>query len=501
MNIHSYFIKFLKRLSFFISNQIIKILKKLNFKEKKNIIKQFNSTKKTLVSIVILLILGIFYLSIPALYNKSKLQSEFKNQLLKKFNINFIFSTNMNYSLLPWPSYSFENVQVFNNVDNKFLDIKKLKINLEITNFFSVKNLTIKDVFLENSKFDIYKEDINFFFKLLDKNFSKAGIRFKDGYIFLKDEKGEVLLINKIKQMKYYYDPKKSKNILSIKNEIFNIPYDAEFIIDKSVKKILSKFNVEILKLKFENEHRYSEKTHQGLVNVFQKNSKGRINYKFEDNLLNFDFIDNKKDNNFNYNGKINLKPFYFESVGNFAKIKISNLINNNSMLIQLLKTETLNNQNLNMSSTIEARKILPYQNLIDLIVDINIKEGLIDIDNTKFNWSNYASFKISDSLIYLSNNHLVLDGILNVKINNYNEIYKFFQTPRNFRKEIENIEFNFRYNFDQEIIVISNIKINDKVDEEVGKILNRLISQENMMQNRIYFKNLINKAIKAYAG
>ena len=500
MNINSYFIKFFNKFNFFKNSLIIKISKKLNFKEKKNIIKQFNSTKKTLVSAIILLILSVFYLSIPVLYNKSKLQNKMENQLSNNYNINFIFSTKMKYSLFPWPSYSFENVQISNN-NKKFADIKELKVNLEIKNFFSMKSLTIKEVFLEDVKFDIYKKDIDFFFKLLEKDFSKSALNIKDGYIFLKDEEEEVLLINKIKKMKYYYDPKKLKNILSIKNEIFNIAYNAEFINDKLEKKLFSRLDIELFRLRFENEHNYSNKIHYGLSNIFQKKNKGRINYIFENNLLSFDFRDQKKENNINYNGKINFKPFYFESEGNFKKIQIFNLIDINSILVQLLKTETLNNQNLNMSSIIKVKKILPYQKFINLLISIKIKEGLIDIDNTKFSWSNYASFKISDSLIYLNNNQLILDGILDIKLDDYNEIYKVFQTPRNFRKEIENIGFNFSYNFDQEIIEISNIKINNKINKTVGKILNKLISQENIMQNRIYLKNLVNEAIKAYAG
>ena len=35
----------------------------------------------------------------------------------------------------------------------------------------------------------------------------------------------------------------------------------------------------------------------------------------------------------------------------------------------------------------------------------------------------------------------------------------------------------------------------------KVGDILNKLVSQENLLQNRIYLKNFINRAIKAYAG
>ena len=93
------------------------------------------------------------------------------------------------------------------------------------------------------------------------------------------------------------------------------------------------------------------------------------------------------------------------------------------------------------------------------------------------------------------------MDGKLKIKINDYNEIYKFFQTPRNFRKEIQTVEFIFNYNFDQSTLNILNIKIDDQNNLRVGKVLDKLISQENILQNRIYLKNTINRAIKAYAG
>ena len=50
-------------------------------------------------------------------------------------------------------------------------------------------------------------------------------------------------------------------------------------------------------------------------------------------------------------------------------------------------------------------------------------------------------------------------------------------------------------------MIDISNIEIDNQKNLKVGDILNKLVSQENVLQNRIYIKNLINRAIKAYAG
>ena len=49
-----------------------------------------------------------------------------------------------------------------------------------------------------------------------------------------------------------------------------------------------------------------------------------------------------------------------------------------------------------------------------------------------------------------MKDNNLFLDAFITININDYNKVYKFFQTPRNYRKQIKKIEFNLNYNFDQ---------------------------------------------------
>jgi len=500
MNKQSYLSKSLKKIILSIDSLIIKNSKKLNFKEKKDKISQFASTKRVFIAIIVLLVLSYSYLSLPILYDKSKLQGEIKNQLLKRYNVDLSFSTDMKYSLFPRPNFTFDNVQILR--DNKRLAIiEEFRINLEINNFFSVKNLEIKDVFLKYARFDIYKKDFNFFIDLLNNDFSKSGIKILDSYVFIKDYEDEVLLINKIDEMEYLYDTKKSKNILYIKNEIFNIPYFIEFYDDKDEKKIFSKIRINILKSIFETKYYYTKDNKRGEIDINKNKNKSKINFSLKDKKLIFNYEDKMKDTNFDYKGTIYLKPFFLDLSGKIDKMDFSSLSHPNSVLLQFLKTEIFNNQNLNVSLNIKTDKILPYQKLIDFLLNFKIKEGLIDIDDSKFSWSNYADFEISDSLIFVNNNNLTLDGKLNVEIKNYNEIYKFFQTPRNYRKEVENINFNFSYNFDQEMLNISNIEIDNQKNLKVGDILNKLISQENVLQNRIYLKNLINKAIKAYAG
>ena len=66
---------------------------------------------------------------------------------------------------------------------------------------------------------------------------------------------------------------------------------------------------------------------------------------------------------------------------------------------------------------------------------------------------------------------------------------------------ENKQIDLNFSYNFDQKIAEIKDIKIDDKLNSNVNKILGNVILKEHKLQNRIYLENLINEVFKSYAG
>ena len=87
------------------------------------------------------------------------------------------------------------------------------------------------------------------------------------------------------------------------------------------------------------------------------------------------------------------------------------------------------------------------------------------------------------------------------IKIKDYNNLYKFLLTPKNYRNQINQIDLNFSYNFDQKIAELNDIKIDNKINQNVNKILNNVILKKDDLQNKIYFKNLLNQAIKNYFG
>ena len=494
MSKNNHFVKLFKKIYLFINRLLEKYLNKLNPKNLSNILR----SNKVFVTFVAIIILFLSYLSIPHVYNKAEIQKELENQLIDKFGLNFNLAQKLDYNFYPRPHFIIEEAFISEKELN-ISDIKNLIIYVSLNNFFSLKNITIKDVILENANFSLNKKNSDFFLKILDNEFLKSKFIIKNSNVFFKNNEQEVLFVNKITDMKYYYDTKELKNLVNSYNEIFNIPYS--LTLNKDKKKIFTKINLNYLKLQIENEIDYSNEKKIGLINILFTKKKSKATYQLDKNNFFFNYFDNSNEPDFFYEGNINFTPFFSNLNGKTNKLDLSILFDPSLLFVQSVKTEIFNHKNLNFDLSINANQIKNYQSFKNLILKSKIKQGLIDFDKTKFSWSNYADFEISDSLLYVNENHLLLDGKLLIDIKNYNKIYKYLQISKNLRPKINTLEFDFNYNFDQQIINLNTIKVDGQIDEKVYDVLKKIVLKSNKLQNKIYFKNIMKEAIAAYSG
>jgi len=309
------------------------------------------------------------------------------------------------------------------------------------------------------------------------------------------------LFINKIVNAKYIHDPNESKTILYSKNNIFNLPYSLEASIDQDEKKLNSKIDIKSLNLQLKNQFSYGEELKSGLSELNFLNSKSIIEYKVGKNNFEFKLFDKAQKSKFSYNGKLNFKPFHSYLVGSATTIDFSNLFSTNAIIKQLLKTEILNNNNIDFKLNISANKIKNFDNFTNIFLNSKIQEGLIDLDQTKFSWKNHANFSLTDSLIYVKNGKLVLDANSEIELINLDEIYKFLITPKNLRKKINKINVNFTYIFDEKSLNLNDIKVDSIFDINLLNNLNEINLKENRLQNKVYLKKFLNDVIKNYAG
>ncbi len=500
MTKHNFFVNFLKKVNLAINSLLEKKLNKLNFLFNSNKLLTFLSYKRIFGFISVLLVLVFSYLSLPYFYHTENLIDKIKNQLSKNLNFNFAINNDFTYNFFPKPNFVFKNIKFYNNEKN-FADVNKVKVYVSPKNLFSLDNVKIDEVILDNVNFNLDKKNFNFFIELLSNNFSNFDFEINDSNIFYRNIENDVLFINKINHLKYYFDQKDQKNTLLANSEIFNLPYNLEVKDYKKEKKIISKIDFEFLNLKVINDLSYKVDHKNGFIKFIYNKDLTEGTYKIKENFFEFDLLDKSLNSNFKYKGTINLIPFFSEVSGNIKSINLNEILNSEAIFVQLFKMKPLYNKNLNINTITKAEKILPYNDLIDLVLNLKIEEGLVDINNTKFNWSNNVDFKISDSLLYVKDNNLVLDGNILINIYDINEIYKYLKTPRNYRKEIKEIKLNFVYNFDQRVATLNNIDIDGLIDQDVNQILSKFISKDSLLQNRVYFKKIINEAIKSYSG
>ncbi len=492
----NHLIKFLNNINKSINSLLEKNLNKLKFNNLINLAKN----NKIILTFVAVFIIFVTYLLIPNFYKNNEISEELKKELISKLDTNFNFTGKLKYNLFPLPHFKTKNAKIIYNNDT-ISKIESIKIYISLRNLYSLKKVKINNVILENANFDLNSKNYKFFINILDNNFAESKFIIRNSNIFFRSEDKEVLFINKILNMKYFYDPNVLRNVLYSDNEIFNIPYSIQANNDLDKQQFYTRLNIDSIRLHLENEYDYTNKIKKGKTQLNFNNSNSIFNYKTDKNFFKFNYLEKSENPNFKYQGNFNLKPFYSSLIGDTNELNLSYIFNSNSLFKKIIKTEILNNKNIEFNSKINGNKIKIYNNFINLIFNFKIKEGIIDFDETSFEWENRAYFQINDSLIFLKNGELTLDGKLEINIKNIDKIYKYLLTPKKYRKDINKIDLNFTYNFDSKTANLKDIKIDTKFNKNINEILNNVILKSDKLQNKIYLKNLLNEAIKTYSG
>ena len=92
------------------------------------------------------------------------LVNKIENQLSKNLNFNFEINKDFTYNFFPKPNFVFKETKFYNN-KKTFADVERIKIYISFKNLFSLDNIKIDDVILNNVNFNLNKKNYNFFTK------------------------------------------------------------------------------------------------------------------------------------------------------------------------------------------------------------------------------------------------------------------------------------------------------------------------------------------------
>ena len=456
----------------------------------------FDKDNRLFLSIGIVVILTLFYFLIPTFYNKDIIQSQIKNQILKNYDLDVKFNQKINYGLLPRPHFSAKNLVILRN-GNEIGISKNLRVSIKISKFFSINKIAMSDLVFNKTDFNLYLNDFNFFVKLLKTEPNENQIFFKKSNIFFKNKDDEVLFINKIRNSKFYYDSNNLQNILNSKNEIFNVPFKLTIKNDKFNKKVSTNFNSKKIRLNVESETNYDNKQKSGLLDILFINKSTTLKYLIKTNQLNFISEDKKN----SYNGVIDFKPFYLSSTFNYEGISTKNLFNKNSIFLDLINSEILNNKNLSASINFKVRDITNINELNNLNLKVSIEEGKINFSDSEIKWKDNLKISFNESLLIVDDDSINLNGTIEFNFQDINNFYSSYQVPKKNRKKIEKIQLDFIYNLNNKNFKFENPKVNNERNKNLDDFLYKFNSKKNTSFNKITFKNFINDFFSNYAG
>ncbi len=459
---------------------------------KKIIINKENKVFLVLISVVIL---TLIYFIIPTLYDKNTIKSQIKNQISKNYDVKITSKNQVQYSIFPKPHFLIKDVKIFRQ-DNVIGNTKNLQVFINPSRFFSINKIDIKDLNFDKTEFSIYLDDIAFFQNLLKVEPNDNEISFKKSNIFFKNKQDEVLFIVKIKNSKFFYDSKNLQNILISKNEVFKVPFKLIIKNDKFNKEIFSKVNFKKIRLNIENKISYANKIKSGLLEILFINRDTSIQYKIIDNSL--EFLSNNNKNR--YQGKLDFKPFYLNANFNYEGISTKNLFDENSLFIDLINSEILNNKNLNVNFSLNVKDITNIDELNNLDLKVLIEEGEIIFSESKIMWKESLDVNLNDGTLLVNETGINLIGSILLKFKDIDNFYRSFQIPKKNRKDINEIRLDFIYNFNSKNISFDNPKINGIQNQNLEKFLFKS-SKDNSSLNKIKFKNFVNNFFRAYAG
>ena len=472
--------------SFF--NQIKPLI--LRIKESK-----FDPNNKSFLFFGIIIIAVFTFFSIPSFYDKNIIQSKIKEQILDKYDVEVRFNDKINFSLLPQPHFVSKDFSILN--DNKEIaKVNKFKIYISNEKYFSFNDITIRNLIFDKVEFNLNKNNFNFFEKLLLTDPNKENVIIKNSKIFFKDLADDTLFMLKINEGKFFYDYNNLENILIAKNEIFNLPFSLEVKNEYFNKKLITNFNFNDIRLDIKNQINYQDENKTGTTSIDIINKGTKFNYKFDKKSLDY----SSEEVNF-YKGKIEFKPFYLSGDFNYKNLNLKNLINNKFVIIELLKSEILNNENLNLDLNLYFKNILNADHLNSLFLKIGVVEGNINLSKSSLMWNEDLTIRLNESYLDIDENNINLIGRLTFEFNEIKNFYKFYQIKKDKRKDIKTIEVDFLYNLSENNFNFDNPKVNNKTNMRLEKLIENFNKKESRFFNKITFKNFVNEFLKAYAG
>ena len=455
-----------------------------------NKIRQNKITFTLILSAIIIIFSSFTILSLPVLFNyKSKVAIIEKN-FYKNFKISMNSSGNISYKPFPKPHLLLENasLNLYKSIEeDNSINTSNLKIYISLKDIYSrsFNNLILAEI--TNTNLELKIKDLIEFRNHLYKKINKP-IKFNNCKIFIKNKKNEVILISPINKILYKINNKTKVKNLKINGEVYGFNFKSHwkrsYITPNISHHSIDTFNpnIEIKNIfEFENNKKFKGKTQ-----IEYANDKLEYDFQYLNDKITI-FSPDKNKTNFNLEGEIQLKPFYFQAELTIKNKKVEDIIDN--ILSKILSDDENLLGNLNGEFKIKFEDLknkLLKSGEIDFFINekkINTKNSIFELEKIGKIYTKLSFIEDKGELKFVTENQL--------NIENHIEFAKLFQVGSKKIKNIKKIYFILEKNFGDTDFIIRNIKLNN---EKNYKNIKEIFLVKNIHNLRSYIREVVNQ-------
>tara|TARA_B100001093_G_scaffold327465_1_gene312424 strand:+ start:1221 stop:2708 length:1488 start_codon:yes stop_codon:yes gene_type:complete len=457
----------------------------------------FNKKKRNLKNIDnrIILALAIIFISIssyfllPSFYDQNKIKNQIENLLLDEYNLEVKLDQSLKYGVFPRPHFYSKNV-IINYKSKEIAKAESAKISIITKNLFSIKNIKIKKIIFRETDFRLDFSNFNFFINLLNNIDGEEKVNFINSKLFYLDQNDDVIFISNIKKLDYLFDDDLYKKLNS-KLNIFNIPINLSVRYNSLDKNFFIETNSHPLRLNIKNNSNYDSEKLKGQLDFTLVNKDKKISYIYKNNTLNFNTEDDK------IKGNINIKPFFITTNLKIFQIDLKEIFKENSVLVNFLKSEALNNKNLNGEIKFNTNNLKRINFLKEIVFSIILEEGQVSIKNLNANFKESVVINLDNTQLIVDDNQLKFSGFIDLDFINIKKFFEHYQINIKDRKYIKRISLAFLFHLDEKFIEIDNFEVDGNINDNLNDFLNDFNLKKENVFNNIIFRNSVKDFFK----
>ena len=438
--------------------------------------------------IVLLFSIGI-YLSIPVLFNYKSIENIIETKFYSDFDINLKINGDIKYQLLPKPHLLISDSSlsiIENNNQDMLLDTKNLKVFLLSNSLYPKSKISFEKFEIQNTNFLLRLKEYNILRNYFHNSKSKP-FYIKKSKVFVIDENDETLIISPIEKINFTTSKQDDFKKLNIKGNLFDLNFKSlwkkKYVSQKN-SQIEIDFNEPNILIK--NQLNYNNNSNfNGLTSINFLNQKIEIDYNVKNNQIT---LKSDNNNNIQIDTKIELSPFNLNSFITLNKQNLNFLVDELIFSILNLNSNLIGNLNGDIKFLFTN---IEHELIRNGNINLNISQKTINVSEVLFNVGKIGPIK-TDIKYIEENGDIIFQSTNSLFIKNKKEFAKKFQLKLDKIKDINVIHFKIEKNISSGLISISDIKINQIVDDVKNNVKSRY-NIRNSQELKSLVKNIIN--------